>query len=68
MITLNPPYQAQNFMSQSTFNTDDTEIFATQLTDTLVTSGKEEQEDNHSEDDSKDFEDYDSKDTIDNIV
>ena len=52
-------------MPQSTSDTDDMQT----LTDTLATSGMEEQGDNNSsKDDSEDTEDYDTEDTIDNIV
>ena len=52
-------------MAQSTSNTDGTKT----LTDTLVTSEAEEQEDNYSrKDGSEGSEDFDLEDTIDNIV
>ena len=38
-------------MPKSASDTDDTETSTPQLTDTLITSGKEEQDDNNSEDD-----------------
>ena len=64
-----PSLSRPNSMLQSTSGTDDTETFIPQLTDTLVTSGTEEQEDNHSgDDDSEDSKDCDSEDTIHNIV
>ena len=47
------------------FDTNDRETFTPQLTNTPVTSGKEEQNKNYSGDHSDNSEDYDSEDMLD---
>ena len=51
-------------MSTSTSDTNDSEV----LTDTLVTLGNREQKEDNQEDDSEGSEDFNSEDTLDNIV
>ena len=62
------PQSSPKSQSTSTSDTDDTVVHTLQLTDTLITLGNREQTEDNLDNEFEESEDFNSKDSIDNIV